>query len=137
MAYSQIMAPKYEEYRKDNRVCAITFFDVDDFKNINDTQGHKYGDEILRSIASVLESNKPENGIAYRFGGDEFVVFFPDATREKIGQFQKDVEWELEQFDINISMGAVLLDPLSDVSLDEYMIIADEKMYSVKSSKKH
>ena len=137
IAYTQYMAPKYEEYRKDNRVCAITFFDVDDFKTINDTQGHKYGDELLRSIAAVLESNKPENGIAYRFGGDEFVVFFPDATREKIYQFQKDVEWELEQCGINISMGGVLLDPLSDISLDEYMILADEKMYAVKSAKKH
>ena len=136
LAYTQYLEPEYEKYRQDNRVCAISFFDVDDFKNINDSHGHKYGDEVLRTIAVILDSNKPDGGIVYRFGGDEFVVFFPDATTEKIYKFQKNIESELMQSDIEISMGSVIIDPLTDIELDDYMILADEKMYEIKSEKK-
>ena len=53
---------------------AVFLLDIDDFKNINDTQGHSFGDEVLVALARLLEQQKPPGSTVYRFGGDEFVI---------------------------------------------------------------
>lgn len=136
VAYTEIMTPKYTEYCIEGRSCTICFFDVDDFKVINDTKGHSYGDEILRTIASVIEANLPEECLAYRFGGDEFVVFFPMADEEIVEEFKFGITEELEMVDVRVSIGIVYTDPMDGKTLEDYMAVADEEMYSVKASRK-
>ena len=53
---------------------AVFLMDIDDFKNINDTQGHSFGDHILQAVAQLLEQEVAPTATVYRFGGDEFVV---------------------------------------------------------------
>lgn len=62
--------------------CAI-MVDLDDFKKINDTFGHDEGDRVLKELAAILKENVPENGMAGRWGGDEFVLLLPDTDKEK------------------------------------------------------
>lgn len=70
-----MVIPVFAELEAQNVGCTIVFLDVDDFKDINDTYGHQYGDELLKTVATVLDEQKPEGSMVYRFGGDEFVVF--------------------------------------------------------------
>ena len=56
--------------------------DVDDFKQFNDTYGYAAGDEILRELGSLLLRQVRGEDIACRYGGDEFIIIMPDATRE-------------------------------------------------------
>ena len=64
--------------RRNNQHLAVLFIDLDEFKPINDTLGHKIGDALLISVARKLESiTRPEDTLA-RFGGDEFVLLLPD-----------------------------------------------------------
>lgn len=136
MAYTEMIVPKYTRYCKEGIPCAMAFFDVDHFKQINDTMGHQYGDMLLKRIAETLEEKKPEHGYAYRFGGDEFVVFFPNATEENIADYRSMVEQALLEKEIEVSIGVIVTDPKEEKTLDEYLVMADEKMYRIKQERK-
>jgi diguanylate cyclase (GGDEF)-like protein len=62
----------------------IAIVDIDNFKKVNDTYGHKTGDEVLIKVARVLSSELVPEGIVCRYGGDEFVVFFPRKNSKKV-----------------------------------------------------
>ncbi len=62
----------------------IAIVDIDHFKKINDTYGHKTGDDVLIQTARILTNELVPEGIVCRYGGDEFVVFFPKKNSEKI-----------------------------------------------------
>lgn len=62
---------------------SVAMVDVDHFKRFNDTYGHEVGDEVLRTVATRLADALPE-GTVYRYGGEEFAVLFPGASRETI-----------------------------------------------------
>ncbi|MGX9720582.1 HDOD domain-containing protein [Stenotrophomonas acidaminiphila] len=66
-----------------NRPLSIAFIDLDDFKKINDAHGHLAGDQVLQSFASHLQEQLRNSDTVARFGGEEFVVLFPD-TDERI-----------------------------------------------------
>lgn len=136
IAYTEMIMPRFDSYCKMGIHCVMAFFDVDYFKQINDTLGHKYGDELLKLIARTLEEKRPADGYAYRFGGDEFVVFFPNATEEKIEKFKEEVMAELKKHNVSVSIGVIVTDPKEHKSLDEYLVMADKKMYEVKSARK-
>ena len=55
-----MVIPMFAELEAQNVGCTIVFLDVDDFKDINDTYGHQYGDELLKTVARVLDEQKPE-----------------------------------------------------------------------------
>ncbi|TET21301.1 MAG: GGDEF domain-containing protein [Candidatus Cloacimonadota bacterium] len=62
----------------------IAIVDIDRFKKVNDTYGHKIGDEVLIQVARILTNELVPQGIVCRYGGDEFVVFFPGKNSTKI-----------------------------------------------------
>jgi diguanylate cyclase (GGDEF)-like protein len=61
---------------------SLMMIDIDDFKLLNDTIGHAAGDEFLRSVAQLIKSTMRDNDIAFRYGGDEFVVILPATGRQ-------------------------------------------------------
>ena len=65
---------------RDQRPVSVVMFDIDHFKDVNDTYGHSAGDEVLRAIAAELLVGTRRGDIACRYGGDEFVVVLPDTT---------------------------------------------------------
>jgi len=67
---------------RDAKPFSIFIFDLDHFKNYNDTNGHPAGDELLRAMARLIRSNLRAVDLACRYGGEEFVVAMPDADRD-------------------------------------------------------
>jgi len=59
----------------------LIMLDVDDFKHFNDTYGHAAGDEILREVGSLLLKHVRGEDVPCRYGGDEFIIILPDASR--------------------------------------------------------
>jgi diguanylate cyclase (GGDEF)-like protein len=103
--------------------------DVDNFKIINDTQGHSAGDEALKHIATVLRSKVRPKDRIYRVSGDEFGILMPDFTEEEavglLSRFiaalrSKPVRWvgptgEVKSFLVSLSLGVAECETASDI----------------------
>ncbi len=81
----------------------IIMLDVDDFKRFNDTRGHAAGDAILRELANLLLGHIRGGDVACRYGGDEFIIVLPDASRvvtceraELICEYAKQIHLQFE-----------------------------------------
>lgn len=71
-----------ERCRRFGQPFSIAYFDVDDFKGVNDRYGHRTGDELLQAIASTLQQGVRRVDLVARLGGDEFVLLLPGTGRE-------------------------------------------------------
>lgn len=128
--------------RNDDRV-AICFIDLDHFKNINDSYGHKLGDALLLMLAKVLKTSLRDGDTLARWGGDEFVVLLPElATAEAVRQVaQKMVDimrqtFELDGLEVSItfSMGiSVYPEDDAEGDIDNLLAQADRAMFYAKS----
>ena len=131
-----MIGPAYKKYLEEQVACCLAFLDVNYFKEINDSMGHEYGDTLLKRIAEILIEYQPEGGYSYRFGGDEFVVFFPYATKEKAEEYQRNVLEAIQRVGISVSIGVVVTNPEEGKALDDYLAQADVLMYDMKKREK-
>jgi len=120
---------------------ALLFLDLDNFKNINDSRGHEFGDEVLKHIATILLSSVRENDIVSRLGGDEFVIVLPDiednkAILEVIRRIQsalvEPVEFDNYKYHITCSIGIAIY-PKDGTDVTELLKNADIAMYKAKA----
>lgn len=115
----------------------MLLFDLDDFKQYNDTHGHLAGDNVLKRVGLILK-NSIRNDVdsAYRFGGDEFSIILPHTTEQDASDLAnricekvvKDIE------DIGITVGVAGLDGIETV--EDFIDAADKDMYSQKRARK-
>lgn len=136
IAYTDIIRPAFAKYQEKGIACALVFVDADDFKSVNDTYGHEFGDQVLIRIAQVLEEECPEQGYVCRYGGDEFIGFFPYATSKKAQQYTDRVQSRLTKENIMISIGVELTFAGGEETIDEYLSLADQNMYCQKQMRK-
>lgn len=87
-AYLKELINNYISYYE-NKKAALIFVDIDDLKEINDSQGHSFGDSLLKSIAIKLKRTMMQTSIIGRFEGDQFIIFMPNA--EDISDVEKAV----------------------------------------------
>jgi len=124
---------------------AVVLLDVDNFKEINDTMGHIFGDEVLKALAKRLSYIEEEGGYLFRFGGDEFFVLLKNAdSREKVTKIVEGMLSNLkrkfvldeEELYIKVSIGISMF-PENGNSADELIMNADMAMYKVKNTGKN
>ncbi len=117
--------------------------DLDDLKVINDTMGHKEGDQALIDAASILQETFRSSDIIARIGGDEFVILqigIPDDTlsastdrlQETLGKHNLQSE---KPYKLSLSLGSAVYNPADAKSLEQLLTEADVKMYEQKKSK--
>lgn len=124
---------------------AVVLLDIDNFKNINDTKGHVYGDLILKKVAEIFYRLKNEDIMFFRFGGDEFIVLIQNKKEimdidEMIGKVIKNLTEEVNAHikDVNITVSAgIALYPSHGVKTDELLMKADAALYRAKYSGKN
>lgn len=76
-AFYEKLEFRMKKFEENHERFSIMIADIDNFKNVNDTCGHAYGDEVIRMIAQIMEQNKESKGFAARYGGEEFAMIFP------------------------------------------------------------
>lgn len=136
VACNEMVIPMFDDLAANRIGCTLIFLDVDDFKTINDTYGHRHGDELLQMIAHTLDDEKPSGGMVYRFGGDEFIVFIPGVDSNCADCYMSRVYDMLQKKNIHISHGTIYTEPDSNKTFDEYLALADKKMYRIKQEHK-
>jgi diguanylate cyclase (GGDEF)-like protein len=121
---------------------SVAYIDVDDFKQVNDRQGHSAGDRLLKAVASSLGRNVRDIDTVARIGGDEFAVLMPETdaraahvamlrTRRRLIEDAKAGGWP-----VTLSVGVVTFDT-PPASVDDLLRAADEVMYSAKRGGKN
>lgn len=133
--YSQMIEDYYPD--KDN-LCVI-FWDVNDLKTINDTMGHDYGDYLISTVGMSIFRFTDEKSLAYRVGGDEFVMIIEDPTEERINAvldgWRSDLETKNKGANIKLS-AAVGYACGSGSNIEEVVKEADANMYADKQAAK-
>lgn len=128
--------------RKDGQVRWLVIIDIDDFKHINDTYGHIFGDQVIRRVAEIMQVLVGQRGVIGRFGGDEYVILLEKVeTREQLKTLLKTIAKELAlAFDpkthVTASIG-VSEYPVDGNEYEELMRKADKALYLAKEKGKN
>jgi diguanylate cyclase (GGDEF)-like protein len=126
--------------RREQHTMALFFMDLDGLKQINDTLGHMSGDDALRDTAAVLRHTFRGSDIVARLGGDEFVALAHLNSELDVETLCARLREHLQEFNsartrpyqVDLSIGATLVDDPADQDLEAFIARADEAMYREK-----
>ncbi len=130
----------YDEVARTRVTGALLLFDLDHFKEINDTSGHAGGDALLRIIGEELNSRARKSDVVARLGGDEFAVLLPNTDASGAETFARQFNERVAEapfvygnksYRIGASIGIALM-PVHGVNVEEVMANADHAMYEAK-----
>ncbi|MEG0296551.1 MAG: GGDEF domain-containing protein [Clostridium sp.] len=117
----------------------IAILDLDDYKKVNDTYGHMFGDTALVKVAEKIKSLLPDNAFISRFGGEEFVIMYSKLKKESvlmnleiIRESVEKIKWE---YDTKITISIGVADSIT--SGEKVMEVADKMMYKAKQDGKN
>lgn len=143
------LALRFEEEaaraRRMGRSFQVMMLDLDDFKIVNDSFGHKVGDKMLREVALIIQGQLREYDFLARYAGDEFVAVVQELVGSQVDELRARIEHAVEKFSLHvrgdkrarvgISIGTATYNSDGD-TLDQLLVAADQAMYRVKSSHK-
>lgn len=118
---------------------SIVMIDLDDFKDINDTYGHYYGDLVLKRFSEALKDLAGKSNVVARFAGDEFVILFRNHDYEMTENIMKAIKdnilsTDIEKVTLSFSYGICQVSN-EQINFDKALVLADAKMYREKKVK--
>ena len=146
---ARYLALRFEEEaaraRRTGRPFQVLMLDLDHFKSVNDTFGHKVGDKMLREMARIINMQLREYDFLARYAGDEFVAIVQELVGNQANDLRQRIEDSVSKFSLHvgsnrharvgISTGTSTFG-VDGETLDQLLIAADQAMYRVKSSHK-
>jgi len=140
MYITSCLEEEIEASRKKQKKLTLAMVDIDNFKNINDTYGHLFGDYVLERTAKTIMSSLRQTDIVGRYGGDEFLIILPDTSREegydimeRIRKKILEIEWEN---DLVVTISGSVIEVGSD-ELTGVLNKADQLLYRAKHKSKN
>lgn len=138
------MEKRISDLLADGRQGALVVMDIDDFKHINDTYGHAFGDIVLQHTAECIRKTVPPESLCGRFGGDEYVLFLPDVSDGELeillNTLMQQLRMEIVSPDptdlFGVSLGAVMC-PAPGKGYRELFQCADKALYEAKTAGKN
>ena len=145
MVFEKSLRTALAKARRYNRPGAVLYIDLNDFKGINDTYGHKAGDKVLTEVGQVLKQVFRETDTVSRIGGDEFAVIMEEASLQEaqwkaglVEQAVKDLNVVAHDklVKVGVSLGVQAFDGSDELTADAIIEAADKAMYDHKSQSK-
>jgi diguanylate cyclase (GGDEF)-like protein/PAS domain S-box-containing protein len=140
--FSDISKEYIIQAQQEKKTLSLIILDIDTFKMINDTHGHKIGDDVIISLANILKKSVRSNDIIARLGGDEFVIMLPSASQDIAIRIAEKIRHQVENICIKIdneekisftiSLGLATLK--AHCTLDTLLQRADKMLYIAKKS---
>jgi diguanylate cyclase (GGDEF)-like protein/putative nucleotidyltransferase with HDIG domain len=131
--------------RRSARPFQVVMLDLDDFKIVNDTFGHKVGDKMLREMGRIIQTQLREYDFLARYAGDEFVAIVQELVGNQVEDLRSRIETAVSEFSLHvrgggharvgISVGTATFG-VDGETLDQLLVAADQAMYRAKSSHK-
>jgi diguanylate cyclase (GGDEF)-like protein len=124
------------------RELSLVMFDLDHFKEVNDTHGHLAGDAVLKTLAHTIKTRIRSEDIFARYGGEEFAIILPEIDGHNAHQFAEKIRrivettdfiFEATKIPVTISMGVATLD-LEEPAAAALVKRSDERLYEAKAS---
>ena len=136
-AFEELAGATLKASRFQQRQCQLLMIDVDHFKSVNDRYGHATGDIVLKRVAATLNKLIRETDLSARFGGEEFIVFLPNAKRTTAVETAERIRKSIEQLDIKSEGESIRVTISIGVSGDSYDLNqllgeADRALYQSK-----
>ena len=141
-AYSSIVKRYVEQYTNNNTDFGLVMIDLNDFKMINDTYGHEFGNLVLKSATDSILKSIENNSVAFRYGGDEFVIIHQIKNKEEMKVISQRIATNIsvpkmienKEITITASVGHEVYSEAQNLSM--LIEIADNKMYQDKQRNK-
>jgi diguanylate cyclase (GGDEF)-like protein len=142
------LAAEMERARRYKTPLTCLMLDIDDFKRVNDTQGHPFGDHVLKIVAHVIREQVRRVDTAGRYGGEEFLILMPHTTANEIMPLAERIRMEVQEYPFNaggqnihvtLSIGVATYDPHAESFRDKAGLLqaADDALYSAKNHGKN
>jgi len=142
--FTEISKSLLDLAKRNKSYTTVIMLDIDKFKNVNDTYGHKVGDKVIISLASLLLKYSRKSDIVSRWGGEEFVVLLPQTNQEGAYTIAQKMRYEAEnlvlklegnrEVKFTISIGISHIDLEHDLDVEMAIHRADEALYEAKST---
>lgn len=139
--FFQMAKAKFEAIFMHGGQFAVLMFDLDHFKQVNDTYGHPCGDVVLHTLAQRLSARVRETDILGRYGGEEFCAFLTHITPEHAMQLAELLRQSVEEepflcgenrLPLTVSVGVSAFDPEAHKTLEDMIADADRALYAAK-----
>lgn len=119
---------------------SLSLLDIDNFKRLNDTFGHMFGDEVLKAIADKIKEKIDNDDIVIRFGGEEFIVIFVNCTsieaKERLDKIREDINEIIFDNGVRVSISAGIKE-WDNTKIEDVIEQADKLLYKAKNEGKN
>ncbi|BCE03263.1 sensor domain-containing diguanylate cyclase [Marinicellulosiphila megalodicopiae] len=139
--WEEALKHEFNRYIRTQNISTLVMFDIDHFKNVNDTHGHQAGDAALKEVSRVLKENLRETDIAGRYGGEEFTIILVDTDAEHAMVFCERLRKAIEscviqyldiEVQVTVSLGVYEIHPKL-VTHQQWIEGADTALYKCKN----
>jgi diguanylate cyclase (GGDEF)-like protein len=134
--FQEALAHEVTRMQRSNRPTALALIDIDDFKQINDTHGHRHGDSVLQLVADTLTTVCRATDEPARYGGDELAVILAETDLDGATTIGEDIRRALDGSGVTVSVGVAALEP-GHGDADALIEAADVGLYAAKRTGKN
>ena len=137
-----IVKREFKRAQRYDRNLSFLMFDLDFFKDVNDSYGHAFGDFVLKEFASDLKKHVRDSDLLFRYGGEEFLAVLPEASingAEKAAEItrrrceKRNYDFEDRSISVTVSIGISSIQDHHPATAEEMLRYADQALYQAKA----